>query len=82
MQPPLRIPMMTTMWQCHITSPSAYAVLMVYVEDNLAHQWTCHIVQTMMMHAIITVHINPGKCLLSPSPLFTQEAGNITTNNR
>ncbi|EDR10701.1 uncharacterized protein LACBIDRAFT_324541 [Laccaria bicolor S238N-H82] len=28
-------------------------------EDGLARQWTCHDVQTVMMHVVVTVHINP-----------------------
>ncbi|EDR06313.1 uncharacterized protein LACBIDRAFT_329001 [Laccaria bicolor S238N-H82] len=29
-------------------------------EDGLARQWTCHDIQTVTMHVVVTVHINPG----------------------
>ncbi|EDQ98431.1 uncharacterized protein LACBIDRAFT_335968 [Laccaria bicolor S238N-H82] len=30
-------------------------------EDDLACQWTCHDVQTVTMHVVVTVHVNPEK---------------------
>ena len=49
--------------------------------NDLACQWTCHVVHTVMMHVIITVHILYVSDSLSPIPFFTQEAGDLATNN-
>jgi len=69
MQPPLHIPTTMTTWQHHITESSAYAVLMAYIEDDLAHQQT---LSRLWQHVVFTIHI----------PFFTQETGDITTHNR
>ena len=37
--------------------------------DNLAHQQTCHVIQTVMMQVIVTVHISPGAQPLLPTEL-------------
>ena len=51
-------------------------------DDDLACQWTCHVVQMVMTCVIVTVHNNSGEQLQSPpSPFFTQEEA-VTTGNQ
>ena len=46
-------------------------------EDDLACQRTCHIVETVTMQVVVTVHMNSGKLLFSSLSfcLFTRKAG-------
>ena len=39
--------------------------------DTVACQWTCHIVQTVMMDVIVAVRTNPGEDCTSPSLFFS-----------
>ena len=52
LRPPLHIPTMTTLWQWHVTGPSMNAVS---IEDDLACQQMCHVIQMVTMPVIITV---------------------------
>ena len=48
----------------------------VHGDDNVAHQWTCHIAQMVMMCTIITIHSRKlSSPLPSPIPSFTPNAG-------
>ena len=57
----LTTPAMTTTWQCHITSQTDRTMrmdsddngntLFWQDEDNLACQWTCHVIQTVTMQS-------------------------------
>ena len=40
-------------------------------DDTVACQWTCHIVQTVMMDVIVAVCTNPGEDCTSPSLFFS-----------
>ena len=40
-------------------------------DDTVACQWTCHIVQTVMMDVVVTVRTNPGEDCTSPSLFFS-----------
>ncbi|KIJ92336.1 hypothetical protein K443DRAFT_13684 [Laccaria amethystina LaAM-08-1] len=48
----------------HKPSPrhsAAQAVSTAYIEDNLARQWTCNVVQTATSCVVVTVHLSQGE---------------------
>jgi len=52
--------------------------------DDLAHPSLCHVVQMVMTHVVVTVHINPGEQYLTPLPVsffHTRSRGHVTTGD-
>jgi hypothetical protein len=69
----------------HEPSPShsaAQAVSTAYIEDNLARQWTCNVVQTVTSCDIVTVHFSQGEKYPPPiSFSHTTGGGHVTVGD-
>ena len=61
---------------CHVSA------LFRWFEDNLARQQTCHVIQTVTMQIVVTVHLNSGKPPLSLSFIHTRTRGHVAIGDK